>query len=83
MTPEEIKIRVADIIADGLNVPKLQVTPDMSFKDLGADSLDSVEVIMELEKKFDIKIDDSDAEKVLTVADAIKCVEDNLKNKIS
>ncbi|TNE35780.1 acyl carrier protein, partial [bacterium] len=49
-----------------------QVTPEASFtKDLGADSLDTVELIMEFEKEFDLTIDDSDAEKILTVGDVI------------
>lgn len=81
MTTQEISNKAIDIIADGLNVNKSEVTIEKTFKDLGADSLDSVEIIMELEKKFDIKIDDNNAEKVLTVGDAIKCVEENLKNK--
>lgn len=82
MTNEEIKFKVKAIIVDKLGVKEEEVVPDATFTgDLGADSLDSVELIMELEKEFDVKIDDNDAEKVLTVSAAISCVENALKNK--
>lgn len=82
MTNEEITQKVTDIIVDKLGVKKFEVTPSASFKDdLGADSLDTVELVMEFEKEFDIKIADEQAEKVLTVGAAIICVEDELRKK--
>ena len=82
MTNEEIAIRVKDIIIDKLGVKENEVSPEATFtNDLGADSLDTVELIMEFEKKFDIKILDTDAEKVTTVGEAIKCVQQCIKNK--
>lgn len=82
MTHDEIVFKVKAIIVDKLGVKENEVVPEATFTgDLGADSLDSVELIMELEKEFDVKIDDTDAEKVLTVQAAIDCVEAALKNK--
>lgn len=82
MTHDEIVFKVKAIIVDKLGVKEEEVVPEATFTgDLGADSLDSVELIMELEKEFDVKIDDNDAEKVLTVQAAIDCVEMVLKNK--
>lgn len=82
MTTEEITIKITAIIVDKLGVKESEVTPAAEFtNDLGADSLDTVELIMEFEKEFDIKIMDEQAEKVLTVGDAIKCVEEYIKNK--
>jgi len=64
--------RVKQIIMDQLGVSAEQVTPDASFiDDLGADSLDTVELVMALEEEFDIEIPDEDAEKLRTVRDAI------------
>ncbi|MBE2189360.1 MAG: acyl carrier protein [Candidatus Kapabacteria bacterium] len=61
-----------DIIVKKLGVERSQVTEDASFtKDLGADSLDTVELIMEFEKEFDITIEDSDAERIQTVGNVI------------
>ena len=74
----DITSRVKAIIADKLDVEETEVTPEASFtNDLGADSLDVVELVMALEEKFDIEIPDEDAEKILTVADAIKYIENN------
>jgi acyl carrier protein len=68
----EIAERVRDIIADKLSVEKSEVTNDASFtNDLGADSLDTVELIMEFEKEFGVSIPDDQAEKITTVGDAI------------
>ncbi|MBI1930871.1 acyl carrier protein [Candidatus Poribacteria bacterium] len=65
--------RIVKIIANQLQIDEGQVTPDASFMDdLGADSLDTVELIMALEEEFDIEIPDSDAEKIRTVQDAIE-----------
>ena len=66
------KDKVLGIIASQLQIDADQVTPDASFMDdLGADSLDTVELIMALEEEFDIELPDSDAEKIRTVQDAI------------
>lgn len=82
MTTETIAEKVKDIIVDKLGVKKHDVTSESSFtNDLGADSLDTVELIMDFEQEFGVKIADSQAEKVATVGDAIKCIEENMKNK--
>ncbi|HRP02513.1 MAG TPA: acyl carrier protein [Candidatus Kapabacteria bacterium] len=74
----EIKEKVYDIIVKKLSVERSQLTDDASFtKDLGADSLDTVEFIMELEKEFDITIEDSVAEKIQTVGEVISYLEAN------
>jgi acyl carrier protein len=68
----DINGKVTEIVVNKLGVEESQVTPEASFtKDLGADSLDTVELIMEFEKEFDLTIEDSDAEKILTVGDVI------------
>lgn len=77
---EDIASRVKAIIVDKLTVDENEVTPTAEFsKDLGADSLDTVELIMEFEKKFDITIPDEDAEKITTVGDAIEYIEQHTK----
>ena len=69
----EIEARVKAIIVDKLGVDESEVTPTASFtNDLGADSLDTVELIMELEKEFGISIPDDQAEKISTVQDAVR-----------
>ena len=76
----EIAERVKAIIVDKLSVEESEVTNEASFtNDLGADSLDTVELIMEFEKEFNISIPDDQAEKIKTVGDAIKYVEDDAK----
>ncbi|MCI0566891.1 MAG: acyl carrier protein [Acidobacteria bacterium] len=73
MTVEE---KVKSIIMEQLGVDAEEVTPEASFvNDLGADSLDTVELVMALEEAFKIEISDEDAEKITTVADAIKYIE--------
>ncbi|WP_187848312.1 acyl carrier protein [Helicobacter pylori] len=68
------------VIAEQLNVDVAQVTPEAEFvKDLGADSLDVVELIMALEEKFGIEIPDEQAEKIVNVGDVVKYIEDNAK----
>ena len=68
--------RVKKIIVSQLNVSEEQVTPEASFtNDLGADSLDTVELIMEFEKEFDFQIPDDQAEAISTVGDAISFIE--------
>ena len=68
----DLEKQVKDIIADKLGVELDEIVPDSSFtNDLGADSLDTVELIMEFEKEFSVTIPDEDAEKIITVGDAI------------
>ncbi len=72
----EVASRVKAIIVDKLSVEETEVTPQASFtNDLGADSLDTVELIMEFEKEFGISIPDDQAEKISTVGDAIAHIE--------
>ncbi|HLN52808.1 MAG TPA: acyl carrier protein [Lentimicrobium sp.] len=76
----DIATRVKAIIVDKLGVEEKEVTPEASFtNDLGADSLDTVELIMEFEKEFNIAIPDDQAEKIGTVGDAIAYIENNTK----
>lgn len=76
----EIASRVKAIIVDKLGVEESEVTNEASFtNDLGADSLDTVELIMEFEKEFGISIPDDQAEKIQTVGDAISYIEANAK----
>ena len=76
----DIASRVKAIIVDKLTVDENEVTPQAEFsKDLGADSLDTVELIMEFEKEFGIQIPDDDAEKITTVGDAIAYIEEHSK----
>lgn len=76
----DINAKVTDIVVNKLGVEESQITPEASFtKDLGADSLDTVELIMEFEKEFDITIDDNDAEKIQTVGDVINYLSDKVK----
>ena len=76
----KIESRVKAIIVDKLGVDESEVKPEASFtNDLGADSLDTVELIMEFEKEFDVAITDDKAEKIGTVADAIAYIEENQK----
>ena len=69
---------VKEVVVEQLDCDPAEVKEESKFiEDLGADSLDVVELVMALEEKFDIEIPDEDAEGILTVADAIKYVEDN------
>lgn len=71
----KIEERVKEIIAEQLGVEKSKVVPEASFvEDLGADSLDTVELVMALEEQFETEIPDEDAQKILTVGDAIEYV---------
>ena len=75
-----IEEKVKAIIVDNLGVDETEVKPEASFtNDLGADSLDTVELIMEFEKEFNISIPDDKAEKISTVGDAIAYIEENSK----
>ena len=76
----DIASRVKAIIVDKLGVDETEVTPEASFtNDLGADSLDTVELIMEFEKEFNIAIPDDQAEKIGTVGEAVSYIEENAK----
>ena len=76
----DIASKVKAIIVDKLSVEESEVTNEASFtNDLGADSLDTVELIMEFEKDFGISIPDDQAEKITTVGDAIAYIEANVK----
>lgn len=74
----DVNSRITAIIVDKLGVDEGEVTPEASFtNDLGADSLDTVELIMEFEKEFNIAIPDDQAEKIGTVGEAIAYIEEN------
>ena len=76
----DIATRVKKIIVDKLGVDETEVTPEASFtNDLGADSLDTVELIMEFEKEFNISIPDEQAENITTVGQAIAYLEEQVK----
>ncbi len=76
----DIASRVKAIIVDKLGVDDTEVTPEASFtNDLGADSLDTVELIMEFEKAFNIPIPDDQAEKIGTVGEAVSYITENVK----
>lgn len=79
MNSEEIFDKVKEIIIEQLGVAETSITTEASFiDDLGADSLDIVELIMALEEEFDLEIPDSDAEKVVTVGDVVEYIKDNV-----
>ncbi len=72
----DVRAKVVSIIVDKLGVEESEVTNEASFtNDLGADSLDTVELIMEFEKEFNLSIPDEEAEKIETVGDAVKYIE--------
>mgnify|MGYP001421229456 FL=1 len=73
---DDISSKVKKIVADHLGIEEVKVNDDSSFiDDLGADSLDTVELVMAFEEEFGAEISDSEAEKILTVGDAIKFIE--------
>ena len=79
MNAEEVYDKVKSIIVDQLGVQETVVSKEASFiDDLGADSLDIVELVMALEEEFDIEIPDSDAEKVVTVGDVVDYIKENV-----
>lgn len=76
----DITSKVTELIVDKLGVDAAEVTPEASFtRDLGADSLDTVELVMDVEKEFDLKIPDEDQAKLATVGDVIKYIEEHKK----
>ena len=79
MKMEEVQSKLKEIVMDRLNAEEDQIKPEASFvEDLGADSLDIVELIMGLEEEFDIEIPDEDAEKLTTVGEAMDYVKGKL-----
>jgi acyl carrier protein len=82
MTNAEIESKVKQAVVDKLGVEETKVTSDASFiNDLGADSLDTVELVMKFEEEFDIKIPDEDAEKIQKVGDAITYISEKVAAK--
>lgn len=78
MNPDAILEKVKEVIVEQLGVEDEVIKPDTSFiDDLGADSLDIVELIMALEEEFDLQIPDSEAEKIATVGDVIEYIKNN------
>lgn len=76
----DVEQKVKKIIVEKLTVDENEVTPEAEFnKDLGADSLDTVELIMEFEKVFDLQIPEPEAEKIKTVGDAVAYIEAHVK----
>lgn len=76
----DVEQKVKNIIVEKLTVDESEVTPEAEFnKDLGADSLDTVELIMEFEKVFDLQIPEPEAEKIKTVGDAVAYIEAHVK----
>lgn len=74
-----IQEKVTSILTEKLGIPESEITPDASFvKDLGIDSLDYAELVMEFEQTFDIKIPDDDADKMQTIGQAIAYIQDKL-----
>ncbi len=76
---QEIEEKVIAIVCEQMGASKDKVTTSTSFiQDLGADSLDTVELVMEFEDEFDLNIPDDDAEKIQTVGDAVKYIKENV-----
>jgi acyl carrier protein len=74
-----IEERVKKIVAEQLGVKEEEITPEASFvDDLGADSLDTVELVMALEEEFELEIPDEDAEKIATIQDAVNYIKSNI-----
>ena len=79
MAERPIEDRVFDIVSEKLDKPRESLTREMSFvNDLGADSLDQVELVMDFEDEFDLSIPEEDAQKIVTIGDAIKYVEEHV-----
>ena len=77
---ENLENKIKEIIVDKLGIEESEITDSASFtNDLGADSLDTVELIMEFEKEFNVSIPDEEAEKIQTVGDAVSYLKDNVK----
>lgn len=79
---QDVSKRVSQILIEKLGIAESEITPDANLvKDLGIDSLDYAEIVMDFEQTFDIKIPDDDAEKLSTIGNAVKYIEEKLKNK--
>ncbi len=79
MTTEDIFTRVSGLLSDQLGIDISEITMDSNFiLDMNADSLDLVEMVMELEQEFDISIPDEDTDRIQTVGDAVKFIEENI-----
>jgi len=77
---QDVQKKIASILIEKLGIPESEITPDASFvKDLGIDSLDYAELVMEFEQVFDIKIPDDDAEKMQTIGDAVNYIQSKIK----
>ena len=77
---QDVQKRITAILIDKLGINESEITPDASFvKDLGIDSLDYAELVMEFEQTFDIKIPDDDAEKMQTIGQAVAYIQSKLK----
>jgi acyl carrier protein len=77
---QDVQKKITAILIDKLGINESEITPDASFvKDLGIDSLDYAELVMEFEQSFDIKIPDDDAEKMQTIGQAVAYIEGKLK----
>ena len=78
----EIAERIIEIVAEKMDKPKDEITEEKSFiNDLGADSLDTVELMMDIEDEFDLSIPEEEAQKIVTIGDAIKYVEEHAGDK--
>jgi acyl carrier protein len=78
---EDIQKKVTKILTEKLGISESQITPDANFiKDLGIDSLDYAEIVMEFEQTFNIRIPDDDAEKLQTYGEAVKYIYDKVNN---
>ena len=71
---DDTQAKVVQIIADKLSMPQINIKPEITFKDLGADSLDIVELIMNFEETFGLEIKDEDAQNIKTINDAIELI---------
>jgi acyl carrier protein len=79
---QDVSKRVTQILIEKLGIAESEITPDANLvKDLGIDSLDYAEIVMDFEQTFDIKIPDDDAEKLSTIGNAVKYIENKLKEK--
>lgn len=77
--PEEVLKKVTEIITEKLGIPESEITADASFvKDLGIDSLDYAELVMEFEQTFDIKIPDNEAERMNTIGSAVEYIKSKI-----
>ena len=78
----DIADRIIEIVAEKMDKPKDEISPEKSFvNDLGADSLDTVELMMDIEDEFDLSIPEEEAQKIVCIGDAIKYVEEHAGNK--